>query len=103
MLIEPFCSNHPNPIKEPDLEHIDEAVLGVLFLASFLEGKQFPWRAWKGHDWDALERLHQKGFISDTVGKHKSVTFTEEGRKLAEEYFERLFCKKVTAEDSPEG
>ena len=50
-------------------------------------------RAWKGHDWDALGRLHQKGLIGDPVGKSKSVIFTEEGRRKAEELFARMFVK----------
>lgn len=81
-------------MKEPDFERIDEAVLALLVLTSFKDSKNHPWRTWKGHDWDALDRLHQKGYISDPVGKAKSVIFTEEGRKLAEESFERLFCEQ---------
>jgi len=36
------------------------------------------------HDWDALNRLHEKGFIGDPVGKAKSVFVTEEGAKRSE-------------------
>jgi len=36
-------------------------------------------RAWKGHDWDALDRLHRKDMIYDPVGKTKSVVFTDAG------------------------
>jgi len=50
-------------------------------------------RAWKGFDWDAMERLHKKGFISDPVGKAKSVVLTEEGLREAE----RLFAEKFAA------
>src|SRR5260364_312661 len=39
-------------------EAIDETVLALLSLT--LHEKD---RAWKGHDWDALNRLHEKGFI----------------------------------------
>ena len=39
---------------------------------------------WKSFDWAVMERLHAKGFISDPVGKAKSVIFTEQGlRQLA--------------------
>ena len=54
-------------------EKIDRAVLALLYL-----GLHDDDRAWKGFDWDALDRLHEKGFISDPVGKAKSVAFTED-------------------------
>ena len=47
----------------------------------------------EGFDWDAMERLHKKGFISDPVGKAKSVVLTEEGLREAE----RLFAEKFAA------
>jgi Mn-dependent DtxR family transcriptional regulator len=39
----------------------------------------------KSHDWDALNRLHEKGYIGNPVNKNKSVALTEEGRVKAEE------------------
>ena len=56
-----------------DPEKIDRAVLALLRL-----GLHEQKRAWKGFDWDAMNRLHEKGFISDPVGKAKSIAFTEE-------------------------
>lgn len=53
---------------------VDEMVLALLYLT--LHDR---YRAWKGHDWDALGRLHEKGMISNPVGKAKSVVLTEEG------------------------
>jgi hypothetical protein len=80
---------------EPNLDKIDDAVLALLHLTSFTEGKgEFAvMRAWKGHDWHALDRLCQKGFIGDPKNKNKSVVFTETGRLKAEELFRRLFCE----------
>jgi hypothetical protein len=49
--------------------------------------------AWKGHDWDALDRLHQKGYISNPIGKAKSVGLTPEGQVRAEALFRKLFGK----------
>jgi ribosomal protein S18 acetylase RimI-like enzyme len=49
---------------ELDEEKIDRAVLALLYLGLHGGG-----RAWKGFDWDALNRLHEKGYISDPVGK----------------------------------
>jgi Domain of unknown function (DUF6429) len=79
---------------EPNLEKIDDAVLALLHLTSFTEGKgEFAvTRAWKGHDWEALNRLCEKGFISDPKNKNKSVVFIHEGREKAEELFCRSFC-----------
>jgi Domain of unknown function (DUF6429) len=39
-----------------------------------------------------MDSLHQKGYISDPANKNKSVWLTEEGAKLSEELFERLFA-----------
>ena len=71
-----------------DTDKIDDAVLALLFLT--LHDR---WRAWKGFDWDALDRLYQKGLIDDPVNKAKSVVFTEEGLKRAEELFRAMFTK----------
>jgi hypothetical protein len=48
-------------------------------------------RAWKGYDWDALDRLLKKGYIYDPRNKAKSVVLTREGVKLARELSEQLF------------
>lgn len=44
--------------------------------------------AWKGHNWDSLDRLHQKGYISDPATKAKSVVLTEEGAKRSQDLVE---------------
>jgi hypothetical protein len=67
---------------KPNPDKIDDAVLALLHLTSFTEGKgKFAFtRAWKGQDWEAMNRLHEKGFISDPKKKAKSVMVTEKGR-----------------------
>ena len=79
---------------KPNFDKIDDAVLALLHLTSFTEGSgDFAFtRAWKGHDWAALGRLHGKGLIGDPVGKAKSVALTKEGHQRAQELFEKLFC-----------
>ena len=67
---------------------IDDAVLALLYL-----GLHDGARAWKGFDWDAMDRLHEKGFITDPRGKAKSVVFTEEGLERAERLLNELFGK----------
>ena len=69
-----------------DHEKIDRAVLALLYL-----GLHDEYRAWKGFDWDAMSRLHEKGYISDPVGKAKSIVFTEEGLAESERLLEELF------------
>ena len=72
-----------------DADRVDEAVLALLCLTMF--GDHGTTRAWKSHDWDALDRLHAKGFIGNPKGKAKSVTVTDAGREYAHKLFERLF------------
>ena len=69
-----------------DTDKIDEAVLALLYL-TLHDGV----RAWKGHDWDALDRLYRKGMIENTVGKSKSVVLTDEGLGKSERLFRNLF------------
>jgi len=71
-----------------DTERIDDAVLALLLL-----GLHDGQRAWKSFDWDAMARLHDKGLISDPVGKAKSVAFTDEGLQRAEALLQSLFGK----------
>ena len=59
---------------EIDADRIDETVLALLYL-TLHEGR----RAWKTFDWDSMNRLYAKGFISNPVGKAKSVAFTDKG------------------------
>ena len=72
----------------PDHDKIDDAVLALLLL-----GEHDYQRVWKSFDWDALDRLHDKGMISDPKGKAKSVVLTDEGRAEAERLFKLLFAK----------
>jgi hypothetical protein len=71
-----------------DTDKIDDAVLALLHL-TLHDG----YRAWKGHDWDALGRLHGKGMIDNPVGKVKSVVFTEEGLAESKRLFAALFAR----------
>jgi len=74
---------------EIDEEKIDETVLALLWLTAF-KAKPY-WRTWKSHDWDSLDRLYQKNYISDPATKAKSVLLTEEGAKRSKDLFEKLF------------
>jgi hypothetical protein len=73
-----------------DEEKIDETVLALLWLT--LHDRN---RAWKGFDWDALDRLHSKGLIENPANKAKSVVLTEEGLQRAKELFRKLFARSA--------
>ena len=73
---------------EIDRDKIDDAVLALLWLTLHDER-----RAWKGFDWDALERLHARGLIADPVNKAKSVILTDEGLRQSQELFQALFTR----------
>lgn len=77
-----------------DTDKVDEAVLALLTL-TIHQQDELGARTWKGHDWETLNRLHEKGFISDPVSKAKSVVLTHEGLVRARELFERLFSAKT--------
>ena len=68
---------------------IADDVLALLFLTGHRSGKNDPWRAWKGHDWEVMDLLFEQGFISDP--KSKSVVFTDEGYMRAKELFEQKY------------
>jgi hypothetical protein len=65
---------------------IDDAVLALLYLT--LHDRH---RAWKGFDWDTLNRLYERGLIDNPVNKAKSVVLTEEGLRESERLFEKHF------------
>lgn len=70
-----------------DTDRIDDCVLALLLL-----GLHDGLRVWKSFDWDAMDRLHKKGLISDPVGRAKSVVLTDEGLEKAERLFRDLFA-----------
>ena len=76
---------------EIDTDKIDDAVLALLYLTRCDD--KFRAASWKSHDWDALHRLHEKGYIGNPVSKNKSVGLTEAGKAKSEELFFRLFGK----------
>ena len=78
-------------MRDIDTDKIDDAVLALLYL-TLHDGV----RAWKGHDWDTLDRLHRKGMIHDPVSKAKSVVLTDEGLAESERLFRKLFGRSAT-------
>jgi hypothetical protein len=77
-------------VKEYDKDKVDEMILALMFLV--LHGDKNEVRAWKGFDWDTLDRLHEKGLISDPKSKAKSVVLSDQAVKLSESLFKKHFC-----------
>ncbi len=71
---------------------VDEMTLALLYLVTSKVNERG--RAWKGHDSDTMQRLHQKGWIADPKVKDMSVEVTPEGLKKSEELFRKYFEKK---------
>ena len=82
-----------------DEDEVDEAILALLWLTRWEDdsGGLSVLRTWKGHDFKHMNRLHEKGYISDPRSKTKSVVLTEKGREWAEKLFRERFG---TADDS---
>jgi uncharacterized protein DUF6429/uncharacterized protein DUF2442 len=74
---------------EWDQHKIDECVLALLQL-TLHDG---VW-AWKGQDFEVMNRLFDKGYILDPRGKAKSIVLTQDGLDRSKALFERLFGKK---------
>jgi hypothetical protein len=83
-----------------NIEKIDEVTLALLHLVKHRQHDIGPMRAWKGFDWDTMDRLHEKGYIDDPVGKAKSVAMTEEGEQRSKELFEAYFVEGEPREDN---
>ena len=65
---EPFSPSKEIKIMQFDEDKIDEMTLALLYLVMHDES-EFRARAWKGFDWDTMNRLHEKGFIANPIGK----------------------------------
>ena len=71
-------------------DRIDEAVLALLYL-NICERSTFGGAsAWKSLNWDAMDRLHESGLISDPVTRAKSVGLSDEALARAEAACNRL-------------
>ena len=75
-----------------DAEKLRQAVLALLHLNTIDEKSRK--RAWKALPWSVLDQLPDNGYISDPATKAKSVWLSDEGARLSEELFERLFAVK---------
>ena len=74
-------------------EKVDELTLALLYLVIHDRQEGFGARAWKGFDWDTMNRLYEKGLITNPVSKAKSVGMTEDGFKKSESLFMKYFME----------
>jgi hypothetical protein len=73
---------------EFDNDKIDEAALALLLLGFHAQA-----RVWKRHDWNTLDRLFRKGYITDPARKTQSVMLTDLGLAEAKRLFKELFSR----------
>ncbi|MBE8592680.1 hypothetical protein IQK56_18090 [Pseudomonas sp. MAFF 301449] len=78
---------------EYDDKLIEEAMLALLVTFSSENGN-----AWKGFDFETMNRLHEHGFISDPVNKNKTIWLTAEGLERGRQIADRLFGLKTQVE-----
>lgn len=71
---------------EIDTDAIDNVILALLYL-TLHDGN----RAWKGFEWNALHRLHERGLIDNPVNRTKSIVLTELGLQESQRLFEQYF------------
>jgi hypothetical protein len=76
---------------EYDNNKIDEMVLALLYLTSF--DQKVVIRAWKSHDWDALDRLYEKGYISDPKSKANQLLFLMKDLNYLKNYLRTILQK----------
>ncbi|MFA5835225.1 MAG: DUF6429 family protein [Bacteroidota bacterium] len=74
-----------------DESKVDEIVLALLHLTSFKDSEIK--RSWKSYDWNVLDRLHAKGFISDPKTKAKSVILSDEGVQQVQLVIKKYFSQ----------
>ena len=71
---------------ECDRDKIDASVL-ALFQLTLHDGG----RAWKGFDFEVMQRLFEKGYIFDPHNRNKSVVLTQAGLARSRKLFAELF------------
>jgi len=74
---------------------LEELTLLLLYVQSWREkvGESlYVARSWKGYDFDVLDRLAKKGYVSSSHGA-KSIILTDEGLKRGEDLKRRLLAK----------
>lgn len=74
---------------ELDVDQLEEAALAILSL-TLHDGR----RVWKALDWGLMDRLHERGWISDPKSKAKSVVLSDEAKEVAARVLRERFAKR---------
>ncbi len=82
---------------EYDDRLIEDAVLALLAAYSSDQGN-----AWKGFDFEVMNRLHEQGFISDPVNRNKSIWLSAEGLERGRQLADQLFGSRTQAGHVPD-
>jgi hypothetical protein len=73
----------------------DQDRAGDLVLALMQLTLHEEFRAWKSYDWDIMNHLHERGFITDPRSKAKSVGLTDKGLARSREMFAKYLDTAV--------
>jgi len=65
---------------EFDKDKVDSITLALLHLVTTKD--KYGYRAWKGFDWDTMDRLYEKRYISNPKGKAKSVAYRRKAQSF---------------------
>lgn len=75
-----------------------ELTMALIYLSRFCEGENFSeakdFYAWKGYDFDVLNRLEDEDFIRQGSRRSKSVYLTDTGKEYA-----RMLLEKYSIDD----
>ena len=74
---------------EYDKDKVDEMTMALLYLV--MSEDVWGGQAWKTFEWATMDRLHEKGWISDPKSKAASLRVTPEGVRQATELFKKHF------------
>ena len=76
-------------------EQIKELTLLLLYLTSWTEKEPYGGyqRAWKGYDFDILNKLQSENMIGGSTYKAKSTYITEKGIEKAKELIKNITLK----------
>ena len=75
---------------EYDPAKIEETVLALLGAFEFEQG-----RVWKRFDFDVMDSLHEKGYITTPRNRSESVYLTDDGLRAAKSLAARYFGRPV--------
>ncbi len=75
-----------------DTAKLEETILALLGVFEFENG-----RVWKRYDFDVMEKLHEKGYISNPRGRTESIYLIEPGMALAKELAKAHFGRSSGA------